>query len=177
MGCTCFVITLGPLSVWRLSADLSPSLCPVVGLVTAFRAVRRLSTQMLSTPFAEGSYMDISILWLPSHILGICSSWKLMLGHKMILYFSHRIASEYMMVISSGLQCLCLLTLDLCYFCQLSTPATGHWPWTDWDDTAQWSNLGVHKDITSTVFELQKWFLHQNGVEFCKKCNANDKSD
>ena len=130
MGCTCFVITLGPLSVWRLSADLSPSLCPVVGLVTAFRAVRRLSTQMLSTPFAEGSYMDISILWLPSHILGICSSWKLMLGHKMILYFSHRIASEYMMVISSGLQCLCLLTLDLCYFCQLSTPATGHWPWT-----------------------------------------------
>ena len=136
MGCTCFVITLGPLSVWRLSADLSPSLCPVVGLVTAFRAVRRLSTQMLSTPFAEGSYMDISILWLPSHILGICSSWKLMLGHKMILYFSHRIASEYMMVISSGLQCLCLLTLDLCYFCQLSTPATGHWPWTDWDDTA-----------------------------------------
>ena len=48
---------------------------------------------------------------------------------------------------------------------------------TCWDDTAQWSNLGVHKDITSTVFELQKWFLHQNGVEFCKKCNANDKSD
>ena len=31
-------------------ADLPPSLCPVVGLVTAFRAVRRLSTQMLSTP-------------------------------------------------------------------------------------------------------------------------------
>ena len=33
-----------------ISADLPPSLCPVVGLVTAFRAVRRLSTQMLSTP-------------------------------------------------------------------------------------------------------------------------------
>ena len=30
---------------------------------------------------------------------------------------------------------------------------------------AQWSNLGVHKDITSIVFELQKWFLHQNGVK------------
>ena len=30
---------------------------------------------------------------------------------------------------------------------------------------AQWSNLGVQKDITSTGFELQKWFLHQNGVE------------
>ena len=41
---------------------------------------------------------------------------------------------------------------------------------------AQWSNLGVHKNITSTVFELQIWFLHQNGVKFCKKCNANDKS-
>ena len=33
-----------------ISADLPPSLCPVVGLVTAFGAVRRLSTQMLSTP-------------------------------------------------------------------------------------------------------------------------------
>ena len=43
--------------------------------------------------------------------------------------------------------------------------------------TAQLSNLGVHKDITSTVFELQKWFLHQNRVEFYKKCNANDRSD
>ena len=42
--------------------------------------------------------------------------------------------------------------------------------------TAQWSNLGVYKDITSTVFELQKWFLHKNGVELCKKCNASDKS-
>ena len=41
--------------------------------------------------------------------------------------------------------------------------------------SAQWSNLGFHKDITSTVFELQKWFLHQNGVEFCKKYNANVK--
>ena len=45
------------------------------------------------------------------------------------------------------------------------------------DANAQWSNFGVHKDITSTVFELQIWFLHQNEVEFCKKCNATDKSD
>ena len=53
-------------------------------------------------------------------------------------------------------------------------PSSEQWHRT----TAQWTNLGVHKDIiTSTVFQLQKWFLHQNGVEFCKKYNANDKSD
>ena len=37
---------------------------------------------------------------------------------------------------------------------------------------AQWSNLGFHKDITSTVFELQKWFLHQNGIEFNLKSKS-----
>ena len=127
--------------MWRLSADLSPSLCPVVGLVTAFRAVRRLSTQMLSTPFAEGSYMDISILWLPSHILGICSSWKLMLGHKMILYFSHRIASEYMMVISSG-QCVSAVSLYIDSGSVISANCRHRPLATDpghvmcWDDTA-----------------------------------------
>ena len=60
--------------------------------------------------FAEGSYMDISILWLPSHRLGICSSWKLMLCHKLIFYFCHRIASECIMVISSG-QCVFVVSL------------------------------------------------------------------
>ena len=33
------------------------------------------------------------------------------------------------------------------------------------------------KDVTFTIFELQKRFLNQKWVEFCKKCNANDKSD
>ena len=58
----------------------------------------------------EGSYMDIFILWLPSHILGICSSWKVMLCHKMIVYFCHRIASECMLVIFSG-QCVFVVSL------------------------------------------------------------------
>ena len=54
MGCTCFVITLGPLSVWRLSADLSPSLCPVVGLVTAFRAVGLWAHKCYLPPLQKG---------------------------------------------------------------------------------------------------------------------------
>ena len=58
----------------------------------------------------EGSYMDIFILWLPSHILGICSSWKVMLCHKMIVHFCHRIASECMLVIFSG-QCVFVVSL------------------------------------------------------------------
>ena len=32
-------------------------------------------------------------------------------------------------------------------------------------NSALLSNLGILKDMTSIVFELQKWFLHQNGVE------------
>ena len=36
---------------------------------------------------------------------------------------------------------------------------------------AIWGSIKTY--LTSTVFELQKWFLHQNGVEFCNKCNAN----
>ena len=29
---------------------------------------------------------------------------------------------------------------------------------------------------TSTVFELQKWFLHQNGVEFCAQCGQTGRN-
>ena len=75
--------------------------------------------------------MDIFILWLPPHILGICSSWKLMLCHKMIVYFCHRIASECMMVISSG-QCVFVVSLFIDSGSVLFLPIvnTGHRPLT-----------------------------------------------
>ena len=81
--------------------------------------------------FAEGSYMDIFILWLPSHILGICSSWKVMLCHKMIVYFCHRIASECMLVIFSG-QCVFVVSLFIDSGSVLFLPIvnTGHRPLT-----------------------------------------------
>ena len=75
--------------------------------------------------------MDIFNLWLHSHILGICSSWKLMLCHKMILYFCHRIASECMMMISSG-QCVFVVSLFIDSGSVLFLPIvdTSHWPLT-----------------------------------------------
>ena len=63
-----------------------------------------------------------------SHILGVCSSWKLRLCHKMIFYFCHRIASECMMVISSG-QCVFVVSLFVLF---LPIVDIRHWPLT-WD--------------------------------------------
>ena len=75
--------------------------------------------------------MDIFILWLPSHILGICSSWKVMLCHKMIVYFCHRIASECMLVIFSG-QSVFVVSLFIDSGSVLFLPIvdTSHWPLT-----------------------------------------------
>ena len=75
--------------------------------------------------------MDIFNLCLHSHILGICSSWKLMLCHIMILYLCHRIASECMMMISSG-QCVFVVSLFIDSGSVLFLPIvdTGHWPLT-----------------------------------------------
>ena len=64
-----------------------------------------------------------------SHILGVCSSWKLRLCHKMIFYFCHRIASECMMVISSG-QCVFVVSLFIDSGSVLFLPIVdpSHWP-------------------------------------------------